>query len=590
MFRSIQWRIIFWLVLLIVVSMTILGIFLTNSVKDAQLDNLGKQLKNEALIVSEICLPYLSNISDIDSIDTMVKTLGQQIDERITIVDIDGTILGDSDEDPSMMENHSTRPEIKEAIESGYGESIRYSTTLGEKMMYVAILITDGQTNYGIARVALPITQVNELISSIRNSIVLATIITALLIIVAILAITRLTTRPVVELTRAARRIASGDFDYKIKAGGNDESGQLARAFNEMRLKIKDMIEKISADRTELATILENMTDGIIMTDREGNITLVNTACKKMLNVEGKEIISKPLIEAFRDHRLNDILQQCLTTGKQQAIQFESVVLKKFIQAVAVPIRSNESNGILIILQDLTELRSLQTMRRELIGNISHEFRTPLAGIKAMPETLQDGAINEPDSAIDFLNRIEAEVDRLTQMVSELTELSRIESGRIELKTEMVDINLLIQEVLDQLEPQAERQNLTLKTKFNSGQLLVKADKERIRQVIVNLVHNAIKFSYPGGTITATTEKQSNIAVIEIADEGTGIAKDDLSHIFERFYKADKSRSGQGTGMGLAIAKHIVQAHGGSISAASEEGRGTIIRFTLPLYNTGLQL
>jgi two-component system phosphate regulon sensor histidine kinase PhoR len=583
MFRSIQWRITFWFVLLIVVSMTVLGIFLTNSVRNTQLNNLANQLETEARIVSEVSLPYLSDAADENSIDAIVKTLGVQIDERITVIATDGTVLGDSDEDPSIMENHSTRPEVKEAIESGYGESIRYSTTLDEKMMYVAVLVTDGQYNYGIARAALPVTQVDELVNSIINSVVLATIITALLIIIAILVIAPATTRPIAELTRASRRIADGDFDYKITAGGSDESGQLARAFNEMRLKIKDMIDKISADRAELLTILENMTDGIIMTDNEGNITLVNAACKKILNVEGKEITAKPLIEVFRDHQLNDILKRCLNTGKQQATQFESGALKKFIQAVAIPVSSDGLNGALILLQDLTELRSLQTMRRELIGNISHEFRTPLAGIKAMAETLQDGAINEQDAARDFLNRIEAEVDRLTQMVSELTELSRIESGKVELMPEIVDINRLIQEVLDQLAPQAERQNLVLKTRFDAGQLLVKADKERMRQVIINLVHNSIKFSRPGGAITAITGRQGNLAVIEIADEGTGISKDDLLHIFERFYKADKSRSGQGTGMGLAIAKHIVQAHGGSISATSEEGRGTTIRFTLPL-------
>jgi two-component system phosphate regulon sensor histidine kinase PhoR len=583
MFRSIQWRITFWFVLLIVVSMTVLGIFLTNSVRNTQLNNLANQLETEARIVSEVSLPYLSDAADENSIDAIVKTLGVQIDERITVIATDGTVLGDSDEDPSIMENHSTRPEVKEAIESGYGESIRYSTTLDEKMMYVAVLVTDGQYNYGIARAALPVTQVDELVNSIINSVVLATIITALLIIIAILVIAPATTRPIAELTRASRRIADGDFDYKITAGGSDESGQLARAFNEMRLKIKDMIDKISADRAELLTILENMTDGIIMTDNEGNITLVNAACKKILNVEGKEITAKPLIEVFRDHQLNDILKRCLNTGKQQATQFESGALKKFIQAVAIPVSSDGLNGALILLQDLTELRSLQTMRRELIGNISHEFRTPLAGIKAMAETLQDGAINEQDAARDFLNRIEAEVDRLTQMVSELTELSRIESGKVELMPEIVDINRLIQEVLDQLAPQAERQNLVLKIRFDAGQLLVKADKERMRQVIINLVHNSIKFSRPGGAITAITGRQGNLAVIEIADEGTGISKDDLLHIFERFYKADKSRSGQGTGMGLAIAKHIVQAHGGSISATSEEGRGTTIRFTLPL-------
>jgi two-component system phosphate regulon sensor histidine kinase PhoR len=424
---------------------------------------------------------------------------------------------------------------------------------------------------------------VNKFVNSIINNIILATVLTGALIIIAILVIIPVATRPITEITKAARRIADGDFDHKITYGGNDESGQLARAFNEMHLKIRDMIEKISADRTELSTILENMTDGIIMTASEGRITLVNSACLKILNATGKDVTAKTLIEVFRDHQLNELLKQCLNTEKQKTTQFESIALKKYIQAVAVPISSDGLNGALIILQDLTELRSLQTTRRELIGNISHEFRTPLAGIKAMTQTLQGGAIEEHDTAEDFLNRIEAEVDRLTQMVSELTELSRIESGKVELKVEIVDINRLIEEVLTQLQPLAYRQKLELKSDFKNGQLLVKADRERIRQVIINLVHNAIKFSIPGKSITTISRKQGVFAIIEIIDEGIGISSDDLAHIFERFYKADKSRSGQGTGMGLAIAKHLVKAHGGDILAASEEGKGTTITFTLPL-------
>jgi two-component system phosphate regulon sensor histidine kinase PhoR len=582
-FHSIKWRIIFWFVSLIAVSMTLFGVLLTNSVKTTQLANLAKQLENEARIVSEICLPYLDDASALDSIDVLAKALGADIEERITVIAIDGTVLGDSDDNPAEMENHSLRPEVKDALSSGYGESIRYSTTLQQKMMYVAVRIDSEGNVYGITRASLPVTQVDKLVNSITNIIILAIIITAALIIIAILVIIPIATRPITEITKASRRIADGDFDYKIISGGNDESGQLARAFNEMRFKIRDMIEEINADRSELSAILENMTDGIIKTDNEGNITLANTASRKILNVADKEITDKSLIEVFRDHQLNDVLKLCLSTKKQQATQFESGVLKKFIQAVAVPVSDDKSGGALILLQDLTELKNLQTMRRELIGNISHEFRTPLAGIKAMTQTLQDGAIDERDAAKDFLNRIEAEVDRLTQMVSELTELSRIESGKVELKPEIVDINKLIEEVMVQLQPLADRQNLSLKTEFKTGQLLVKADKERIRQVIINLVHNSIKFSHPGGAITAITGKQPGLAEIKIADEGIGISKDDLSHIFERFYKADKSRSGQGSGMGLAIAKHLVKAHGGDISAASEEGKGTTITFTLPL-------
>jgi len=216
------------------------------------------------------------------------------------------------------------------------------------------------------------------------------------------------------------------------------------------------------------------------------------------------------------------------------------------------------------------------------VGNISHEFRTPLAGIKAMVETLQGGAIDDQTAASDFLGRIEAEVDRLAQLVAELTELSRIETGRVELELEPVNLNLLVEEVITQLKPQAERQGLSLKNELAADLPLVQAHKERIRQVIVNLMHNAIKFNRPGGSVSAATKRFEDTVVIEISDTGTGIANDDLPRIFERFYKADRSRAGQGTGMGLAIAKHVVEAHGGQIWAESEEGKGSTFSFSLP--------
>jgi two-component system phosphate regulon sensor histidine kinase PhoR len=237
----------------------------------------------------------------------------------------------------------------------------------------------------------------------------------------------------------------------------------------------------------------------------------------------------------------------------------------------------------MLLIQDLTELRGLQTMRRELIGNISHEFRTPLAGLKAMVETLQDGALDDRTAAADFLSRIEAEVDRLTQMVDELTELSRIETGRADLKFEPVDINTLIEGAIAQLAAPADRQQLAFERKLADGLPPVPADRDRISQVLVNLIHNAVKFNRPGGSITITTRSAGDSVTVEVADTGAGIDQDDLPHIFERFYRADKSRSGRGSGMGLAIAKHIIEAHGGSIRAESVEGRGSIFTFSLPV-------
>ncbi len=581
MFRSIQWRITFSFVLLIVISMSILGFYLTNSTRSSQLDNLRSQLENEARITAEASLPGLLSDDEGDTLDALAKRLGEQTDTRFTIIAADGTVLGDSEENPVNMENHANRPEISDALNTGSGESTRYSTTLGQKMMYIAVPISNQGDILGIARVSLPLTTVESLVNRVTISIIVAMIVAALLVILVAWLIARITTRPIRELTIASKKISSGELGQKITIETRGEVGELAQAFNEMSSELKGLVDTISGDRARLATILDNMTDGVIMTDIEGNISLANDTARKLFNIENET--ERPLIEVVRDHEMDEVLKLCLETTETQAIQYESGESKSYLRAIAIPIYEDKLSGVLLLLQDLTELRNLQTMRRELIGNISHEFRTPLSGIKAMAETLRDGAIDDKEAASDFLVRIDDEVERLTQIVAELTELSRIETGQTELRLETVNLNLLVDEVITQLSHQAERQQVTIEKKLDDNLPAVQADRERIRQTIVNLVHNAIKFTDPGGKITVATQVRDNSATVDISDTGIGIAQSDLPHIFERFYKGDRARSGGGTGMGLAIAKHVVEAHGGSIRAQSEEGRGSTFSFSLPL-------
>jgi two-component system phosphate regulon sensor histidine kinase PhoR len=276
-------------------------------------------------------------------------------------------------------------------------------------------------------------------------------------------------------------------------------------------------------------------------------------------------------------------VKYCLKTLKEQNIQLESGTAERYLRVFAIPLMNGELNGILVMFQDLTELRDLQTMRREFIGNVSHELRSPLAAIKAIVETLEDGAINDKETASDFLTRVHDEVDRMTQMVTELTELSRIETGRAELKREPVNIKTLIEDVLARISPQAERQGVALLTELHPDLSEVSADRERIQQVVTNLVHNAIKFTPPGGKAVVSAVPEADSMVVSVADTGIGIAREHLPRVFERFFKADTSRSGGGTGLGLAIAKHIVEAHDGTIWVESQEGEGSTFSFSLPL-------
>jgi len=579
--RSFQWRITLPIIFLIIASMTALGIYLTTTVRHSQVDNLRFHLEQEARITAEASLPSL--LGQGESPDALAKKLGLDIDSRITIIAPDGTVLGDSIEDPAAMENHAARPEVKDALANGIGESTRYSTTLQEQMMYVAVRVENQGEAVGIARVALPLTTVAQNVSHVTNTIILATVIITVLAITAVWLIARTTTRPVRQLTKASREITAGKLGQKITIATKDEVGQLARAFNEMSANLKTTVATLTTEKNKLDSILANMVDGVIMTDTGGDIILANKAAGALFGFKEDSVAGRPIIEAVHDYEIDEILKQCLHTGKEQAAQFESGNARRFLRAIAMPLYSEgRLSGVLILLQDLTELRNLQTMRREMVGNISHELRTPIAGIKAMAETLLNGAIDDREAARDFLGRIGSEADRLAQMVAELTQLSRIESGQADLQMESVNLNALADEVLAEMRPLAEKQPVTLNQELSPGLPLVKADRDRIRQTIINLVHNAIKFNRPGGSVTIATGYDARSVTVSVIDTGIGISADDLPHIFERFYKADKARAGGGSGLGLAIAKHTVQAHGGDIRAQSAEGKGSTFSFTLP--------
>jgi len=579
--RSFQWRIAIPIIILIIVSMGALGVYLTNSVRNSQLDSLRFHLEQEAKITAEASLPAL--LGQGDNPDDLAKKLGKEIDSRVTIIATNGTVLGDSLEDPATMENHATRPEVKDALASGIGESTRYSTTLQQQMMYVAVTINSQGKNLGIARVALPLTTVNSSVNHVTRTIILATVIITVMAILAAWLIARTTTRPIRQLTRAAHGIAAGQLGQKIIVPTKDEVGQLAHAFNEMSSNLNTTVEAISTEKTKLTNILASMADGVIMTDAEGNVVLANQSAGKIFGFKEENVVNKPIIEVVRDHEVDEILKKCLKTGAEQTTQFESGIARRYLRAIAVPVnKEKRSNGALLLVQDLTELRNLQTMRRDLVGNISHELRTPIAGIKAMTETLQDGAINDKEAARDFLARIAGEVDRLSQIVAELTQLSRIETGQAELKMEPVNLNAMIDEVLVEMSPLAERQHVTLSKELSPSLPLVQADKDRIRQTIINLAHNAIKFNKPAGQVTVATNYDDKSVTVSVADTGIGISKEDLPHVFERFFKVDKARSGGGSGLGLAIAKHTVQSHGGEIRVQSEEGKGSTFSFSLP--------
>ncbi len=583
MLHTIQWRITVSFSVLIITVMTVLGFVLTDTIRESQLDNMRTRLTGQAFVISEFILPLMSGETDISSIADEITRIGEPLSERITVIDSSGTVIGDSQEDISLLDNHGGRPEFKAALSGTTGESTRYSTTLGYDMMYLAVPIISEGTTIGSVRVSYPLEDIRIMTGRVITGVITAIGAAVLLVCISAWVISRRITRPVRELTEASLKMASGELHQHIDIGSLNETNKLAHSFNRMSSQLSETIDTLTKERTRLVSILENIADGVIMTDNEGQVLTANKAAGSIFRIRDYTFETKPIIELIRDHEMNDILQQCLYTGMEQVYQYESSHYKRFLRVLAVPVKVEKVFGVLLLIQDLTELRSLQTMRRELIGNISHDFRTPLAGIKAMVETLQDGAMEDRTAAPDFLSRIEDEVDRLTQLVTELTELSRIETGQAGLHKDYYNINSIAEEAVNQVSPLAKRKNITITFERDEQVSDIPADKERMKQALINLIHNAVKFTGEGGTITVMTKKEESAVQVSISDTGIGIDAKDLPHIFERFYMADQSRSSGGSGMGLAIVKHIVEAHNGTIEVMSNEGRGTVFRLRLPL-------
>jgi len=354
-------------------------------------------------------------------------------------------------------------------------------------------------------------------------------------------------------------------------------------AFNIMSVQLSAQIEALETERSKMVAVFSVMTDGVLIVDARGQIQLINPAAESMFSITENDALGNSLIEVLRHHQLQELWERCHKTGETQYATIEITPRQLYLQGVATPLGQALPGNSLLLFQNLTHLRRLETVRKDFISNISHELRTPLASLKALTETLQDGALDDPPAAKRFLQRIETEVDSLSLMVSELLELSRIESGRVPLRISHNHPCELITGAVERLILQAERAKLEIIINCPENLPDIMADSIRLEQVMVNLLHNAIKFTPAGGRIEVKAELQDSNVLFIAKDNGAGISSEDLPRIFERFYKTDPARSSGGTGLGLAIARHTIEMHGGSIWAESKEGQGSCFYFTISL-------
>ena len=391
------------------------------------------------------------------------------------------------------------------------------------------------------------------------------------------------------HLNQVIQRITRGETSARILPYKKNAVNDLIRSFNIMIDQTHTEIDILQEENRQFRTLLSNMSDGVIIADEAGYVHLLNRAAADLLNTQITAVTGRSFAEVVRHHQLIDIWNKSRATQTEQREAVE-IGRELFLQVTITPYEEDLTLGYLVLLQDLTQVRHLQTVRRDFISNISHELRTPLASLKAVVETLQDGALDDPPAADRFLRRAAGEIDTLTQMVEELLELSRIESGQVPLNVQETAVSDLLLIPLDRLKPQASRKNIELSLDVAANLPKVIADEERIQRVVTNLIHNAIKFTPESGSVQVSANLIENSPAevyFSVKDNGIGISSEDLPRIFERFYKSDRARTrnrhNSSTGLGLAISRHIVQAHNGRIGVNSQEGKGSTFYFTLPI-------
>lgn len=579
--NNLQFRIGAPFILLVTLVFAIFLVVATVVVDRVYIDRLSAQLESQAEIVALAVTDARARGDDHDEIVEFLEQSAALADNRMTLIGADGQVLADTGAEESGMDNHGTRPEVLEARERGVGQAKRDSETLDEPFLYVAVAVPDIEGS--VLRLAVPVTDVDQAIDAMQRIVLAAILVVLALTLLAAWFTGRRLARPLSELQETANAVAAGNFTARAEPSDVSEIAVVGQAFNSMAERLHAVIEADRHTNARLEAIMAGLVDGVVLTDGEGNILRMNEAASRMLDADIETAIGRPFVQVSRDHEIWIVLRDALRGKKKPSATVEHGIERISLLVTARALQEDGELLGLMVLRDVSELRRLELVRREFVSNVSHELRTPLTSIRALVETLEAGALDEPDLAQDFLSRIIGEVDRLNALVEDLLDFARLEAGRVPLNLQPVDIGEAIRIGADRLRPQIERARLDLHIDIAPDLPEIEVDTKRIEQVMINLVHNAIKFTPPDGAITVRVYQRKGNIVTEVQDTGVGIPHDEQARLFERFYKSDKARRSEGTGLGLAIAKNIVLLHGGKIEVESEPGEGAIFRFMLPI-------
>lgn len=591
MVRSrILWKLYVGFVLVILLTAGTVYLVSASRIEERVVAQVQRELEHQAERLEAIVGPALAGEVPAPDLQARVRDIGKAANTRFTLILDGGKVVADSSEDPSKMDNHAQRREIAEARRTLQpATSSRRSGTVRDSLLYLAVpVVRDGRA-VAFVRAALPLTELDERRSFLLSNVATGSALAAALALVIGLVFSRAFTRRLDRMTHVAQAIAAGDYGLQPPVGSGDEIGRLGEAIADMSNQLEQRMEDLSRERNELRAILASMLEGVVAVDREERVVQMNDIAGRFLGTTPAEATGRRIWEVTRLEDIGETVAAVLADASEQSreIRVTRDRQERDLAIHASPLKSDSEGtfGAVLVLHDVTELRRLETVRRDFVANVSHELKTPLTAIRGFVETLLDDEEMDPATRRRFLERSRDQAMRLGTLVSDLLVLSRVESESDALERKPIDLRNPVRDGIRRLTPDASGRRLEFRAEVPDQPVPVLGDTESLRQVADNLLDNAIKYTPDGGAVAIRLRTESGFAVLEVEDTGIGIETKDLGRIFERFYRVDKARSRElgGTGLGLSIVKHIVEAHAGRVTVASRPGRGTTFRVEIPL-------